>query len=31
MSFDTLSEFQRAEVLVNSGLVNLPWLNRIQS
>jgi len=31
MSFDSLSEFQRAEVLVKSGLVNLPWLSEVPS
>lgn len=27
MSIDTLQEFQRAEMLVQSGLVSFPWLN----
>ena len=29
MSFDTLSEFQRAEALVAGGLVDLPWLSQV--
>jgi CMP-N,N'-diacetyllegionaminic acid synthase len=27
MSIDTLQEFQRAELLVQSGLISFPWLN----
>ena len=28
MSIDTIEEFRRAEVLVQSGLIRLPWLER---
>ena len=27
MSFDTLQEFQRAELMVQSGMINFPWLS----
>ena len=31
MSFDTVDEFARAEVLVNAGLIHFPWLNQVQT
>jgi N-acylneuraminate cytidylyltransferase len=31
MSFDTLAEFQRAQVLVKSGLIQFPWLAGVES
>lgn len=31
MSIDTVAEFERAELLVNHGLINFPWLDGIQA
>ena len=30
MSFDTIEEFQRAELMVKAGIVNLPWLSEVR-